>query len=190
MYIRPRPKFPILGTTTIAKDLHAQMYTSFAAGDLTPIQSRICPGLLSSLRSRIAQRQPNTYLHWHLSSHLSRPKLVSYRAIFFPGAKDESKHERNAQIQAVVRLHTKQSLQTVRRIQKRVGGKLVTEESATEAPQEKESVENVVVQIACRRGVWGKWTLWGFADEVDVGKIERENQEAKMKKVDSRARSV
>ena len=96
-----------------------------------------------------------------------------------PGPKGESAEERNAQIQAVVKLHTLQSLQHVKKVAKRVGQKLVTSEELIGAEEEKESVEYVVLQKTLRRGKMNNWQVWGFTNETSLNQLLREDAKKK-----------
>lgn len=70
-------------------------------------------------------------------------------------------------------MHTLQRLQNLRQETRRVGRELVTEMVREGRATEKESVEYVVVQKATRRGKEGKWTVWGFAEETSLAKVEQ-----------------
>ena len=100
---------------------------------------------------------------------------MSYKAAQFPGPKHESKFECNAQVQAVVRLHTLQSLQNLKKITQRDSqGKLAVVEQALQPPQSKESWEYLVLQKTLRKGRWNDWVVWGFADETTLAKIDQQ----------------
>ena len=96
-----------------------------------------------------------------------------------PGPKGERDDERNAQIQAVVKLHTLQSLQHVKRVTKRVNNKIVTQEELIGAEEEKESVEYVVVQKTLRKGKMNNWQLWGFTNETSLSQLLKEDAKEK-----------
>lgn len=166
------------------------MYTGFAAGNLNPVAHNICQGLLQSLKARIAQRKPNTYLQWEVIKQLSAPKLCSYKAAVLPGPKEEGKYERNTQVQAVVRLHTLQGLRNVQKVAKRVGSKLETEEIV--GPEErKESVEYVVVQKSLRKGRGSnEWSIWGFTTETSLAQVQKEaGEKADQKKLEKEGKA-
>ena len=186
--IRPRPSLDIRTVTSTAKTLHAQMYSAFAAGDLRPVESSICSGLLSSLRARISQRPPNTHLRWTLHKYLSAPRRVSYRVGILPGADGkpvEGKTQQNAFTQAIVRIHSLQSLQHVRTSTVREKNKLVTRETLVDSAGReiaeadargekgaKETVEYFVVQKQMKRGREGPWMVWGTAEETRVETLD------------------
>jgi len=191
--VRPRPRLHILSVPSLAKDLHKKMYTHFASGNLAPMESQICEGLLGSLRSRVSQRNANTSLKWTLHKYLSRPRLASYRAAVYPSQKGETASERNGLVQAVVRIHSLQSLQHVKRTSSRdATGKLTVREVLADAqgrelepvaegalPKDaKESVEYFVIQKSLRRGKEGPWMVWGTAEETTLEKIRREDKKA------------
>ncbi|KAK3691001.1 hypothetical protein LTR37_018903 [Vermiconidia calcicola] len=189
---RPRPKLEITKPPGIVKDLHQKMYSHFAAGNLEAIEPRLCPGLLNSLRRRISLRSPNTHLKWTLHKYLSKPKLVSYRAMQIPGQKSETSRERNGVTQAIVRIHSLQSLQHVKRVTARERGLLVTKEvvvdsKGNELPgattderfqvrNAKESVEYLVLQRIMKQSTQGPWKLWGNAEETTLSKLDSEQR--------------
>jgi len=173
--VKPRPKFELSKIAPKAAEMHEEMYKAFAEGNLDRVKSQVCSGLFGSLRGRVAQRAPNTYLRWEVKRQLSTPKLCSFKAAVLPGPKGESSEERNAQIQAVVKLHTLQSLQHIKRVTKRVNQKLVTKEEPVGAEEEKESVEYVVMQKTLRKGKMRNWQIWGFTDETSLQQLLRED---------------
>lgn len=172
------------------------MYQSFAAGDLGPVEGQICTGLLSSLRSRIAQRPANTHLIWRLHKYLSAPRLVSFRAGIMPGVDGKMVKDKGAQngfIQAVVRIHSLQSLQHVRTTTTRIRGKTYEETTLVDAQgreipadedatalarkNAKETVEYFVIQKQLKRSKEGSWMVWGTAEETSLEKVEQEGQQ-------------
>jgi protein MBA1 len=176
--IRPRPKLEVFEIAPKAARAHREMYHLFADGNVDSLERRVCSGLFGSLRRRVLQRAPNTYLRWEIKKELSAPTLCSFKAAVLPGGKGEQKDERNAQIQAVVKLHTLQSLQHVKRISKREGkdgkGAIVTREEDIGNEEEKESVEYVVMQRTIRKGKLGEWQIWGFTEETSLAQVEKE----------------
>jgi len=173
--VKPRPKFELRKIAPKAAEMHEEMYAAFAEGNLDRVKSQVCTGLFGSLRGRVQQRPMNTYLRWSVKRQLSAPKLCSYKAAVLPGPKGESAEERNAQIQAVVRLHTLQSLQHVKKVTKRVNQKLTTKEELVGAEEEKESVEYVVLQRTLRKGKMRDWQIWGFTNETSLQQLLRED---------------
>lgn len=177
--IKPRPNLEMFSIAPKVAQLHREMYTAFAAGNLDAVKDRVCTGLFGSLRGRLLQRAPNTFLRWSVKKQLSAPQLCSFKAAALPYEKSQDATERNAQIQAVVKLHTLQSLQHAKKVSKREGktntkaGVIVTVEEDVGAVEEKESVEYVVVQRTLRKGKMGPWQVWGFADEMTLSKIAK-----------------
>jgi len=178
--VKPRPKFELSSIAPKAAEMHREMYGAFAEGNLERVQSKVCSGLFGSLRGRVQQRAPNTYLRWSVKKQLASPRLCSFKAAVLPGPKGESAEERNAQIQAVVKLHTLQSLQHVKRVAKRVNNKIVTQEELVGAEEEKESVEYVVVQKTLRRGKMNNWQVWGFTNETSLNQLLKEDEKKKL----------
>lgn len=177
--VKPRPQLEMFAVAPKAAELHREMYTAFAQGNLESVEKRVCSGLFGSLRTRVTQRAPNTFLRWSVKKQLSAPKLCSFKAAALPYEKSQDSTERNAQIQAVVKLHTLQSLQHAKKISKREGktnksaGRVVTIEEDVGAEEEKESVEYVVVQRTLRKGKMGPWQIWGFADEMTLSQLKK-----------------
>ena len=179
------------------------MYTAFAAGNVSALEGQVCPGLLGSLRARIAQRAPNTSLRWTVHKYLSRPRLVSYKAALMPGLKKSAseKTEKNGFVQAVVRIHSLQSLQHVKRVNVRLAGgkqvetrEVLIDAQGRELPEEeqqqqdngkvprnaKESVEYFVIQKALRRSKEGPWMVWGSAEETTLDKIRAPGKKSQL----------
>lgn len=181
MLVKPRPKLEISKIAPRAAELHNEMYKAFAAGDVNSLSDKVCTGLFGSLRGRLMNRAPNTFLRWEVKRQVAKPKLCSYKAAVLPGPKGESSAERNAQIQAVVKLHTIQSLQHVKKVQKREGHhkRIVTALENIGAEEEKESIEYVVLQRTLRKGKVNPWQIWGFTEETSLAKIEQEEREKK-----------
>jgi protein MBA1 len=178
--VKPRPKFELSSIAPKAAEMHREMYGAFAEGNLERVQSKVCSGLFGSLRGRVQQRAPNTYLRWSVKKQLASPRLCSFKAAVLPGPKGESAEERNAQIQAVVKLHTLQSLQHVKKVSKRVNNRIVTQEELVGSEEEKESVEYVVVQKTLRRGKMNNWQVWGFTNETSLNQLLQEDEKKKL----------
>ncbi|KAK5164324.1 uncharacterized protein LTR77_010019 [Saxophila tyrrhenica] len=188
--IRPRPRLEPLKLPRLARTLHQTMYSHFAAGNLDAIAPKLCPGLLSSLRNRIASRPPKTFQRWTLHRYLSSPSLVSMRTTLIPGTKDETRWTRNGVVQAVVRIHSVQSLQSVKRVNytekgvklskdvmvdstgREIAGAPAPEVEAASERRAKEVVEYFVLQSVIRRSKLAPWMVWGTAEEMTVQKLE------------------
>lgn len=176
--IKPKPALNRAEARKVAVDLHQKVYENFALGTLDPIQSYALPGFIASLRGRLAQRPGGTQLKWFLHEHKKKAKLVSYKIGLIPGAKDETKYERKGVIQAVVRIHSLQSLLHVRRGKNTretlldAQGRRIwwTEQEARK--QAKEVVEYVVMQKPLKNSREGQWKLWGTTEETTVPKLE------------------
>lgn len=189
-FIRPRPKLEIGKTPRIASELYKEMYTQFAKGDLSGMEQKLSPGLLGSLRARIAERAPNTSLRWMLHRFIGRPRCVAYRVgIMDPKA---PKTEHLGVIQAVVRIRALQSLMRVQR--KRVPNpqtgqmeiqEMVTDAVGNEVPRDlkrlgdmlmqtaKVKTEYLVIQRYIKRSKAGPWHVWGETSETTLEKIKR-----------------
>ena len=194
--LKPRPKLHLHSLTTIAKELHKEMLANFATGDLSSIDKKLCSGLLTSLHARIAQRPPNTSYLWKLHHHITPPRLMSYRGIVFQDSMELPREERHGVVQAVVRIHSLQSLWPVRRVPVREGGKTVLKDvivtpEGREVPVErvmesslqmnrKETVEYLVIQRMYKRAQPGEWMVWGTAEEMSLDKLEGMRKKAGM----------
>lgn len=179
--VKPRPDLEMFKVAALAAKMHKQMYHAFADGNLDALENRVGSGLFGSLRGRVVQRAPNTFLRWSVKEQLAEPKLCSFKAAVLPG--NEERTEKNAQIQAVVKLHTVQTLQHVKRVSKRAGGKgaVVTREEDMGPKEEKESIEYIVLQKIIRKGKVSDWKVWGFAEETTLAKLGKDINEAKRK---------
>jgi protein MBA1 len=160
--VKPRPNFELTTIAAKAAEMHKEMYGAFALGNIEAVQAKVCTGL-----------------YWSVKKQLSAPKLCSFKAAVLPGPKGESKEERNAQIQAVVKLHTLQSLQHVKKVAKRVNKQMLTMEEPVGAEEVKESIEYIVVQRTLRRGKMNDWQVWGFTNETTLNQILREDAKKK-----------
>ena len=199
--VRPRPRLEVGKIPGIAKDMHREMYERFAAGDMSPMESRICEGMLGSLKRRIAQRPPNTRLLWTIHKYLSKPKRMSYKAAAMPRQKGASLADTSGLVQAVVRIHSLQSLQHVKKVHERgedrkmVVKEVVVDAQGRETPLEefeeqqaegkvpegaKETVEYFVVQKNLRTGKEGPWLVWGTTEETTLDKVKRQGKKSMM----------
>lgn len=178
--IRPRLRAHVSRIPHIAKDLHKTMYTHFAEGNLKPIEGILCESMQANLSSRLRQRRPNTGLRWQLHKYLSSPKLVSYKVAITSHGKDVTRDNRNALVQAVVRIHSLQSLRHTKRVSGRdannklftryllvdmQGNELPPEEEGVIPDNATESMEYVVVQRHVRGGKEEPWKIWGMKEE-------------------------
>ncbi|WPH00862.1 Hypothetical protein R9X50_00369300 [Acrodontium crateriforme] len=175
----PRPQLRILQIPGIAKTLHEEMYRNFAAGDLSPVEKKLCKGLLHSLRARISIRPPGVFLKWKVDRYLETPKLVSYKAIRMPKAKGMPDGPGSGLVQAVVRIRSMQSLQhwkresvksrgagaSIREVRVDIRGRELSENTESEDTA-KEAVEYVVIQKMMRNGVESDWMVWGMTEET------------------------
>ena len=170
------------------------MYTNFASGNITAVESRLCEGILGSLKLRISQRPPHTGLKWTLHKHLSKPRLASYKPAVAPKQRNEEDNGVNGVVQAVVRLHTLQSLQHLKRVSLRdaqgrliqrdivvdLNGREVPPLEEGEVPKDaKEAVEYFVIQKSVRKSKEGPWKIWGTAEEMTTEQILREDQKTR-----------
>lgn len=188
---KPKPRLHKNRIPGVAKDLHRTMYEHFAAGNLRPMEKQICAGFLGSLRSRLSKRPQNTYIRWTLHRYITAPKLVSHKVAMLPNAKGGLSSD--GILQAVVRIHSLQSLRHIKRVStKEKGGRgettkeVLVDAQGRELPAEqdsqeaalkdaKELVEYMVVQKSVRKGKEEEWMLWGTAEETTLQKLALED---------------
>lgn len=203
MSLHRPPSLRTLSST--AKETHKEMLANFATGELQPVEKKLCDGMLASLRRRIAQRPPNTSYIWKLHRYITPPALVSFKSYIFPETIKMKKEERHGVVQAVVRIHSLQSLRPLKRVSVKENGKTVVREFVTDAqgvdqPLErmmessqvdrsaKETVEYVVMQQMYKRAAPGPWKIWGTTEESSLVGLEKKAKEKKAKKEGERLR--
>lgn len=190
--VRPRPNLPKAATKKIAADLHAEMYRHLAAGNIEPIEKLLCSGLRESLQQRIRNSRGKLQRQWTLHKQLSPPKLVSYKVMLMERPKEgdeDPKRNMNGFVQAIVRLHTLQSLVYTAHISKRDGERvpphstepkreIVVDVTGREIPREKiekyakKVVEYVVVQQQMIKSELQPWKLWGMTEETTLKALD------------------
>ncbi|KAK4495144.1 hypothetical protein PRZ48_013471 [Zasmidium cellare] len=184
-----KPKFALeTGKVNgIAKELYEEMYKHFASGDLAPIEHKLSPGLVGSLRARISQRAPNTSLLWSLEKYLGQPKLVWYSSAML-----DHKLPADDQVgilQAVVRIRSRQRLQKMHRVVGKdrkvkevlvdAAGKEIHEDEMERERRRstKDTTEYVVLQRHVRKSRPGPWLLWGTTEETTLAKLKKSEQQ-------------
>ncbi|KAK5114660.1 hypothetical protein LTR62_002233 [Meristemomyces frigidus] len=194
--VKPRPRLQLGRIPGIAQELHREMYTAFAQGGLAAMESKICEGLLGSLKRRVAQRESNTRLKWTVHKYLSPPRRMSYKAAAFPAQAGAGEQGTNGLVQAVVRIHSVQSLRHIKTVSTRLrdgrvesrevvvdsSGREVGVLREVEAREDegvvpataKETVEYFVVQKSLRNGKEGQWMVWGTTEAMTVERARRE----------------
>lgn len=181
--VKPRMKLEYFSVPRIAKQLYSDMYTAFANGNVDSVQTKLHPGLRASLQARISQRQPNIFLAWTLHNYLSAPKCVAYQ--FALADRKSPKTERTGIAQAIVRMHSRQSLQKMsnRKVTNRATGRTQTETIPIDshgnyiydpmkqeqelARNTKDTVEYIVIQKFYVGGKEGPWHIWGTVEETN-----------------------
>lgn len=196
--VRPRPKLEKRKIPSITKELYEQMYAHFAAGTLQHLEGKLSPGLLGSLRNRMAQRAPNSALVWHLHRYYGKPEVMSFKFTVFP---DGSNKERMGIEQAVVKIKSKQSLQHIERVRTRdvkrgalgpmIVKDVVVDEQGKAVPEDrleenrersaKVTTEYVVVQRLMKKSKFGPWHIWGTTEESSVAKMKKQEKEYQAK---------
>lgn len=136
------------------------MYTGFAAGDVSGLDSICCDSLHSTLRRRIIQRPKDQLMQWEYVQ-VKKPKLVSHRGLEIP--KSQTGGASVALRQIIVRLVSRQ------RIVK------WTRKSGMQQDDDgggKDVVEYVVLQTRLLDGVESPWLVWGMAEETSFEELE------------------
>lgn len=190
--VKPRLKLETHKAAHVAKGLYEGMYHAFAEGEaaLGPMQAagKLSPGLLSSLKGRIAQRPPNTHMRWKLHKYVGTPQCVSFK-FAMPDMKSPNT-ERMGIIQAVVRIKSQQSLLSYQRRRARdpADGKMVIaevpvdrdgkeivpfDEQVEEGKNMKTMVEYFVIERTLIKGVLGEWRAWGTTEETTLAQIKK-----------------
>lgn len=187
MRTRPKIKLERGKVAGVAKEIYEDMYKHFASGDMSPIEGKLSPGLMGSLRARISQRAANTSMKWSLEKYLSQPKLVWFHSAPFnlKGPRDEQ----TGLIQAVVRIHSRQRLQKVQRIvgKDRVVREALVDTHGKEIPEDemererrrsiKDTTEYVVLQRRVMKSRPSQWMMWGTTEETTLPKLEKMNKQ-------------
>ncbi|GAB7362852.1 hypothetical protein MBLNU230_g3155t1 [Neophaeotheca triangularis] len=176
VHVRPRPSLHTFQLPAIATKLHKSLYSAFAAGNLTAVEPSLCQGFLLNLRNALAQRKSNHFYTFTVVRELSRPRLMSVRGAVLPGKAGEGKGERNGALQAVVRVHTLQRAQEMRRKQVRGPKGLRVEEEAVGEAVEKAQVDYFVVQRVLRKSRYGPWKVFGHAKPTTLRELEKEEE--------------
>jgi len=164
------------GKTGKAVQMHKDMYTAFAEGDLETLRKMCAEGLLASFGARLSHRPEGEKWTWTLQSYVGTPRIVSNTAGQLPletGSGDRG----SALRQVVVQIRSKQSLvkETVedKSKRRRVGKGNSTDAAVEEtgSPRVKEVTEYLVLQRRMWRGVEEPWIVWGFAEETTLEKL-------------------
>nr|POE90144.1 hypothetical protein CFP56_20611 [Quercus suber] len=180
--VRPRPAIEWRSVAGTAERLHREMYEAFAAGELEAVKGTVCAGLWRKLEERVRKRPAGVRLRWKVERHVRRPKVMSFKAGLQQTAATASKEEQLGIKQAVVRIHSVQSLQHVKLMTVRdetgygtsvkevvvdAMGKPL-EEGEKAAPVMKESVEYLVVQKLLIHSQEKGWKIWGTTQETPL----------------------
>ncbi|KAG9587583.1 hypothetical protein KCV04_g21930, partial [Aureobasidium melanogenum] len=162
-HVKPRADFQTSAIPSIAKSLYTDMYTAFAAGNLSPMAPKLCENIYTSLEQRIQARGPNVGVAWTLHSWVSEPKIVSHKYMPMSLEDNKDKTKQTTVQQVCVRMQSYQSLKKVRRVKQGNKTVEVPEEGSSSAPRP--VTEYLVVQRLCKRGKMGPWMVWGTTTE-------------------------
>ncbi|TPX26649.1 hypothetical protein DIZ76_012111 [Coccidioides immitis] len=150
-----------------ALELHKQMYTSFANGDITSLKKTCCQGIFQNFAARISRRpRTSPRLLWTLHSYKKFPfaltfsgaQVISDRAAALPEAKGFGIR------QTVIRIQSKQSLITPSSGEE--------QNAAQQSEKQQDCTEYVVLQRFMLNGEDGDWKVWGLAEETTPEDLE------------------
>lgn len=164
-HVKPRADFQTAQIPSTAKSLYEEMYSAFAAGNLSPMSSKLCENIHATLQQRIASRGPNVGVLWTLHSWTAQPKIVSHKYMPMSLEDNNDKSKQTTIQQVCVRMQSLQSLKKVRKVKQGRETVEVLEEGSSAEP--KQVVEYLVVQRLCKRGNMGPWMIWGTTTESD-----------------------
>lgn len=164
-HVKPRADFQTSAIPSIAKTLYTDMYTAFAAGNLSPMAPKLCENVYTSLEQRIQARGPNVGVAWKLHNWRSEPKVVSHKYMPMSLEDNKDKTKQTTIQQVCVRMQSMQSLKKVRKV--RQGNKTVEVMEEGSSAEPKPVTEYLVVQRLCKRGKMGPWMVWGTTTESD-----------------------
>jgi protein MBA1 len=196
-----KPPLPIVKkkeVKEIAKQFHEEIYTAFASGDLGPVKDKLAPGFYDSLSAHMREQRSDTVRSWRIERYVREPKVCSYRLAVTPAegeAANKSKAEQAADaygmIQAVVQIHSVQSMLTLQRkrawdplsrttrtqmVPLNQRGQEVSEAGAEEVRKAgaKETVEYFVIQRKFVHSKPQNWQAWGTTVESTPEKIKHD----------------
>jgi protein MBA1 len=190
IYPQPRKSRPILATRTIpgvAKELHNALFTAYANGSKSTISKIAGETLAESLSTRLSNRAKGEKVLWSIMQYVSKPRLMSHRATELPF---KLEGERAGVRQAVVRIHTQQSLRIGRAPQGKKKGSLEEPENSQKeepfwgygdndaniewgAERTKDVIEYVVLQRRLIKGKEEDWCLLGFVEPTTIADIRQ-----------------
>ncbi|KAF2170337.1 hypothetical protein M409DRAFT_51392 [Zasmidium cellare ATCC 36951] len=194
--VRPRFSLERGKVAGVAKELYEDMYRHFATGDLAPIEHRLSPGFMGSLRARISQRAPNTSLLWSLEKYLGQPQLIWYSVAMMDPKRP--REDQTGILQAVVKIRSRQRLQKLRRIMGKdrqvrevladAEGKEIHEDELERERRRstKDTTEYVVLQRIVKKSRPGPWLIWGTTEEMTLAKMKRVEEQVYKSQVAAR----
>jgi protein MBA1 len=176
---RPKAK-PVIESGTIvpkAKELHKELYTAFAQGDVKKLEDLAGETLFETYKARLAKRKPHERVSWELVKYKGWTRKVSHITMPYPismGGLPVGLQQAIVKIQSVQRIRTGTVPELVQvRGAKPVVTRMVTDEEVVWGePKEKTVTEYVVVQRQLVRGVQEPWHIWGFAKEFDLKELK------------------
>ncbi|PYH98735.1 hypothetical protein BO71DRAFT_394898 [Aspergillus ellipticus CBS 707.79] len=148
----------------VARDLHQEMYSAFAAGEVHTLRKVCCTGLANELMSRITTRPEDKQITWALEKYLRTPgtfftgvRVVSDRATQIPELPNSGVR------QVVVRITSRQSK----------GTGSTNEDTAAVAANAKQQdcTEYIVIQKFRWTGQETDWRVWGHATPTTVEEL-------------------
>jgi protein MBA1 len=158
-----------------AKDLHKQLYTAFAEGDVKKLKDITAETLLETFRSRLSQRKPHERVSWELVKYKGWTRKVMHVTVPYPmnvGGLPVGLQQAVVKIRSVQRMRTGSVPQ-----QKQKGAIPAATATNTDTevvwgePKEKTVTEYVVIQRQLVKGKQDDWHIWGFAKEFDIKEL-------------------
>ncbi|KAK1141635.1 hypothetical protein N8T08_008899 [Aspergillus melleus] len=153
----------------VARNLHQQMYSTFAEGNVTKLRKFCCTGLANSLSSRINSRPKGEKVTWSLDKYNRTPgtfltglRVVSDRATQIPELPNSGVR------QVVVRIMSRQSTGKVQVQSKHKGQKSTV---PAEAPKQQDCTEYIVIQKMRWTGEEEPWRVWGHTSPTTVDEL-------------------
>ncbi|KAL4906906.1 hypothetical protein BDW74DRAFT_129711 [Aspergillus multicolor] len=147
----------------VARDIHKQMYSAFAKGEISTIRNICCTGLANNLVKRIENRPRDEQVTWSLDSYIRAPstwftgiRVVSDRATQIPEIPNSGVR------QVVLRITSRQSTGKVQRRASKNGT------PAENAPKQQDCTEYIVIQKLRWMGEEDGWRVWGHATPTTV----------------------
>ncbi|KAL1962437.1 hypothetical protein VTN77DRAFT_9708 [Rasamsonia byssochlamydoides] len=158
----------------VARDLHRQMYTAFAAGDVDTLRKICCTGLANNLSARINRRPKDEKVTWSLDKYIRAPstyftgvRVLSDRATQIPELPDSGVR------QVVVRITSRQTTGTIPVAGTRGSKEPETTATGTQKIKQQNCTEYIVLQKLLWMGKEEDWRIWGHAKPTTLEDLDK-----------------